>query len=172
MKTGTAFRFMRSAALVAGLVLPLAGCESFDLTNLIPDTKKKLPGERREVFPGGVPGVSQGVPQELVKGYQAPPETAAVAPAGRARRAARAGARAEKRGRQAETQAARETNTHGRAGISAIRSGAGVMARATGRAASSMAGAAETRHIRALVLIQRYRFQSDLTLRNAERVSA
>jgi len=81
MKTGTAFRFMRSAALVAGLVLPLAGCESFDLTNLIPDTKKKLPGERREVFPGGVPGVSQGVPQELVKGYQAPPETAAVAPA-------------------------------------------------------------------------------------------
>ena len=81
MKTGTAFRFMRSAALVAGLVLPLAGCESFDLTNLIPDTKKKLPGERREVFPGGVPGVSQGVPQELVKGYQAPPETAAAAPA-------------------------------------------------------------------------------------------
>ena len=80
MKTGAAFRFVRSAALAAGLALPLAGCETFDLTNLIPDSKKKLPGERREVFPGGVPGVSQGVPQELVKGYQAPPETAAVAP--------------------------------------------------------------------------------------------
>jgi len=58
--------------------LTLAGCESFDLTNLIPDSKKKLPGERREVFPGGVPGVSQGVPPELTKGYQAPPETAAA----------------------------------------------------------------------------------------------
>ena len=81
MKARAAFRFFRLAAFAAGLALPLAGCESFDLTNLIPDTKKKLPGERREVFPGGVPGVAQGVPQELVKGYQAPPETAAAAPA-------------------------------------------------------------------------------------------
>jgi hypothetical protein len=46
------------------------------VTGLIPDTKKKLPGERKEVFPEGVPGVSQGVPPEMVKGYQ-PPETAA-----------------------------------------------------------------------------------------------
>ena len=29
------------------------------------------------MFPGGVPGVPQGVPPELVKGYQPPPEPAA-----------------------------------------------------------------------------------------------
>lgn len=39
--------------------------------------KKKLPGERKEVFPGGVPGVTQGIPADLVKGYQ-PPATAAA----------------------------------------------------------------------------------------------
>jgi hypothetical protein len=78
MSARAAFRLLRSAALAAGLSLTLAGCETFDLTNLIPDTKKKLPGERREVFPGGTPGVSQGVPPELMKGYQAPPETAAT----------------------------------------------------------------------------------------------
>ena len=56
------------------LGLALAGCESFDPTAVfdaeIFNTKKKLPGERRAVFPEGTPGVSQGVPQELVKGYQ------------------------------------------------------------------------------------------------------
>jgi hypothetical protein len=76
-----AFKLVRTAILAAGLALPLSACETFDLTNLIPDTKKKLPGERREVFPEGVPGVSKGVPAELMKGYQAPPEdTAAAAP--------------------------------------------------------------------------------------------
>ena len=78
MTMRTALRIARSVALAAGLSLTLAGCETFDLTNLIPDSKKKLPGDRREVFPGGVPGVSQGVPPELMKGYQAPPETAAA----------------------------------------------------------------------------------------------
>jgi hypothetical protein len=33
-----------------------------------------LKGERRAVFPEGVPGVPQGVPPDLVKGYQAPAE--------------------------------------------------------------------------------------------------
>ena len=37
-------------------------------------SKKPLPGERRPVFNSGVPGVAQGVPPELVKGYQAPAE--------------------------------------------------------------------------------------------------
>jgi hypothetical protein len=59
----------------------LAGCESFDPTAIfdaeIFNTKKKLPGERRAVFPEGTPGVPQGVPQELVKGYQ-PPESEAL----------------------------------------------------------------------------------------------
>jgi hypothetical protein len=60
----------------------LAGCESFDptsLTDFLPDTKKPLPGDRKAVFPDGVPGVSQGVPRELVKGYQAPPDPQVIA---------------------------------------------------------------------------------------------
>jgi hypothetical protein len=72
-------RFMRVALTVSAmsLGLALAGCETFDPTAIfdleIFNTKKKLPGERQPVFPEGTPGVPQGVPQELVKGYQ-PPE--------------------------------------------------------------------------------------------------
>ena len=39
--------------------------------------EKKLKGERKPLFPEGVPGVSQGIPPDLVKGYK-PPEVAAV----------------------------------------------------------------------------------------------
>lgn len=46
----------------------LAGCDAFDSLDFL-DTKKKLPGERRPVFPEGVPGVSQGIPAEYQKGY-------------------------------------------------------------------------------------------------------
>jgi hypothetical protein len=80
MSARAAFKLFRTAVLAAGLALPLSACETFDLMNLIPDSKKKLPGERREVFPEGVPGVSKGVPAELMKGYQAPPEETATAP--------------------------------------------------------------------------------------------
>jgi hypothetical protein len=81
-------RFARVAltASALSLALVLAGCESFDPTAIfdaeIFNTKKKLPGDRRAVFPEGTPGVPQGVPQELVKGYQAPeePQPAAAAP--------------------------------------------------------------------------------------------
>jgi hypothetical protein len=60
-----------AAALCAGLVL--TGCSStgdfeLDPAYWFPDGKKKLPGERRELFPGGVPGVTQGVPPEMIKG--------------------------------------------------------------------------------------------------------
>jgi hypothetical protein len=34
------------------------------------DTKKKLAGDRKPVFPEGVPGLEQGVPKELYKGSQ------------------------------------------------------------------------------------------------------
>src|SRR5260221_8621850 len=57
--------------LAGGFVLP--GCESFDPQSWF-DTKKPLPGERRPMFPSGVPGVPQGVPPDLVKGYQPPPD--------------------------------------------------------------------------------------------------
>jgi hypothetical protein len=58
-------------ALAASLAL--GGCENFDPESWF-STKKPLPGERKSVFPGGVPGVPQGVPPELVKGYQPPVE--------------------------------------------------------------------------------------------------
>src|SRR5260370_12637642 len=69
----------RSQRLIAASVLialtgALGGCSS-GLTNGDPtdlldflDTKKKLPGERKPVFPDGVPGLEQGVPKELYKG--------------------------------------------------------------------------------------------------------
>ena len=72
--------------MAATLVLPLGGCGSmpdvpdFDPTEWLAGdwfgTKKPLPGERKELFPGGVPGVSRGVPPDLVKGNQQPPESA------------------------------------------------------------------------------------------------
>ena len=64
------------AALLA-LAPVLAGCEDFDMDKLDVfglNKKKKLPGERKEVFPGGVPGVTQGIPPEYLKGNQPPPE--------------------------------------------------------------------------------------------------
>jgi hypothetical protein len=69
--------------IVAGLfVLPiLGGCSDFDADKLDffnMNKEKKLPGERKPLFPEGVPGVSQGIPPELVKGYK-PPETPVVA---------------------------------------------------------------------------------------------
>lgn len=60
-------------ALLLGAAPMLAGCENFDPDSLDIfhlNDKKKLPGERRELFPGGVPGVTQGVPPEYLKGNQ------------------------------------------------------------------------------------------------------
>ena len=66
---------------VLALALLIAGCTKggqFDPTELfnsdVFDSKKKLKGERTPVFPEGVPGATSGVPADLVKGYQAPPE--------------------------------------------------------------------------------------------------
>src|SRR5258708_21232143 len=62
-------------AVVIALSGALAGCggggmSSFDPSDLLDflDTKKKLPGERKPVFPEGVPGLEQGVPKDLYKG--------------------------------------------------------------------------------------------------------
>ena len=63
-----------AAAVLVALSGALAGCSSslgsWDPSDLLDflDTKKKLPGERKEVFPDGVPGLEQGVPKELYKG--------------------------------------------------------------------------------------------------------
>jgi hypothetical protein len=63
-----------AASILIALSSALAGCSSgfgnWDPTDLLDflDTKKKLPGERKPVFPDGVPGLEQGVPKELYKG--------------------------------------------------------------------------------------------------------
>jgi len=69
-------RFARTGLAIVTLSLGLAlgGCEGFDPTSIMDhdffSTKKRLPGERKAVFPEGTPGVPQGVPKELVKGYE------------------------------------------------------------------------------------------------------
>lgn len=62
-----------TAAVLIAFSSALAGCGSMagwdpsDLLDFL-DTKKKLPGDRKPVFPEGVPGLEQGVPKELYKG--------------------------------------------------------------------------------------------------------
>ena len=65
--------------MLVAAVPVLSGCTNFDPDNLDIfhlNEKKKLPGDRKELFPEGVPGVTQGIPPEYVKGKQPPPETA------------------------------------------------------------------------------------------------
>jgi hypothetical protein len=69
-----------SQRLIAATVLialsgALAGCggggiSSWDPSDMLDwlDTKKKLEGNRKPVFPEGVPGLEQGVPKDLYKG--------------------------------------------------------------------------------------------------------
>jgi hypothetical protein len=74
-------RLAKVVFLVSALALPLGGCgsmgDAFDPSGWFSGdlfgAKKKLPGERKPVFPEGVPGVTQGIPQDLVKGN--PPST-------------------------------------------------------------------------------------------------
>ena len=47
----------------------LSACNSLDSLQFW-DTKKKLEGERKPVFPEGVPGITTGVPPDLYKGYR------------------------------------------------------------------------------------------------------
>jgi hypothetical protein len=69
-----------AAAIAVAGALVLGGCSSFDPIDTFQDWdllgsgKKPLQGERRPVFPEGVPGVPQGVPPDMVKGYQPPAE--------------------------------------------------------------------------------------------------
>ncbi|UWU88860.1 hypothetical protein [Bradyrhizobium sp. CB1015] len=76
----------RTPRLIAAAVLiaftgVLGGCSSFDPSDLLDflDTKKKLPGDRKPVFPEGVPGLEQGVPRDLYKGAQQQPDPNAPA---------------------------------------------------------------------------------------------
>jgi hypothetical protein len=72
---------MIAAAVLIAFTGVLGGCSSFDPSDMLDflDTKKKLPGDRKPVFPEGVPGLEQGVPRELYKGAQQQPDPNAPA---------------------------------------------------------------------------------------------
>lgn len=104
-------RASRFAALAMAFAMAsvLGGCGSmlnWDPTDLLDflDTKKKAVGERKPVFPEGVPGVTKGVPRDMVRGSpeavaaaesqaaasaSPPPPQAAPPPAKRSRTAAK-----------------------------------------------------------------------------------
>ena len=89
------------AALLA-ITPVLAACGSFDLDKLDVfglNEKKKLPGERKAMFPEGVPGVQQGVPKEYMQGYQEKQQQEEAA------RAAEAAAAAEQAAKTAALEA-------------------------------------------------------------------
>jgi hypothetical protein len=73
-------RFGSAFALMAALAACTKGGQ-FDPTTLLDnsvfDSKKPLPGKREPVFPNGVPGAQSGIPADLYKGYQPPPQQAA-----------------------------------------------------------------------------------------------
>ncbi len=76
-------RFHRVAlvALLIGAGPAITGCADFDLDKLDVfglNQKKPLPGERHAVFPGGVPGVTQGIPPELMVGHEQAQTGAAI----------------------------------------------------------------------------------------------
>lgn len=67
---------LTAAFVLVALSGAIAGCSSnissFDPMDWLDwlDTKKKLQGDRKPVFPEGVPGLEQGVPKSLYKGAQ------------------------------------------------------------------------------------------------------
>src|SRR4249920_338159 len=76
-------RTIHRATLLTALAISTVGLTAcsggFDMDKLDIfglSEKKKLPGERKDLFPGGVPGVTQGIPPEYMKGNHPPPETA------------------------------------------------------------------------------------------------
>ena len=55
-----------AVALLLAFGLTASGCSTFDPTEWY-SQKKPLPGERKAVFPQGVPGVAQGVPPGMAE---------------------------------------------------------------------------------------------------------
>src|SRR5271166_4777268 len=60
------------ALVLAAAAALVSGCDTLENLGSVFDNKTKLPGDRKDVFPGGVPGVTPGVPPEMVKGYHEP----------------------------------------------------------------------------------------------------
>jgi hypothetical protein len=75
------FHRVALAALLIGAAPVISGCADFDMDKLDVfglNKKKPLPGERHAVFPEGVPGVSQGIPPELMMGHEQAQTGAAI----------------------------------------------------------------------------------------------
>ncbi|MGA9090418.1 MAG: hypothetical protein WB420_15065, partial [Bradyrhizobium sp.] len=62
-----AFVLIALSGVMAGCSSSFSSWDPMDMLDFL-DTKKKLPGERKPVFPDGVPGLEQGVPKSLYKG--------------------------------------------------------------------------------------------------------
>ena len=76
-------RSIVALATLLAMTPALSACSSFDPDKLDIfglNEEKKLEGERKPLFPEGVPGVTQGVPPELVKGSQAQQQQQAPPP--------------------------------------------------------------------------------------------
>jgi hypothetical protein len=102
-----------ATAVLIALSGALAGCGStgsFDPSDLLDflDTKKKLPGDRKAVFPEGVPGLEQGVPKDLYRGarQQDDPNAQAAAAAPAAAEEPKSKRGAKSKGKQAAAPAA------------------------------------------------------------------
>jgi hypothetical protein len=82
------FRIVRNLLLAAALSLGVAGCESvtdiFDKLDFMSSTKKPVPGERRPVFPAGIPGIEYNAPPAQPTNANVPlsmaPQTPATPP--------------------------------------------------------------------------------------------
>lgn len=118
----------RTPRLIAAAVLiaftgVLGGCSSFDPSDMLDflDTKKKLPGDRKPVFPEGVPGLEQGVPKDMYKGAAQQPDpnapaVAALPPEPPPEAKPAKGAKARKTGQQTQQPAAAATPAEAPAG--------------------------------------------------------
>lgn len=60
MSTALRFRLLQAALIAAPLGFGVAGCESMDKLNPFAEKRTPLPGERKALFPEGVPGVEFG----------------------------------------------------------------------------------------------------------------
>ncbi|QCK86984.1 hypothetical protein E8L99_15070 [Phreatobacter aquaticus] len=93
-------RFLLRGGLVALAGVALGGCESLqDIPSMFERRNPPIPGNREDVFPGGVPGIDQGInqpanssppPAQAPEAQQAPAEQ----PTSRRRRSSAAAATA------------------------------------------------------------------------------
>ncbi len=82
------FRITRNLLLAAALSLVVAGCETgldiFDKLDFLQTTKKPVTGDRRPVFPAGVPGIEYNALPAQPTNANVPlsmaPQTPATAP--------------------------------------------------------------------------------------------